>query len=90
VFAFQLAVYAAAGRAEGLKVEAAYLHELSTSIRKAVPVGLTVTNAATARANALIAGVVNKRFPAKPEEENCPKCDVRAVCKHAACDKRDF
>src|SRR6266536_3462075 len=32
VFAFQLAIYAAAGRGEGLNVEAAYLHELSNAI----------------------------------------------------------
>jgi DNA helicase-2/ATP-dependent DNA helicase PcrA len=90
VFAFQLAIYTAAGRSEGLKVEAAYLHEPATSTRKPVPVDASVTKTATARANNLIAGVVAKKFPAKPEKETCPKCDVRAVCKQAACGKYDF
>ncbi len=39
VFAFQLAVYAAAGRGEGLDVKAAYLHSLKDSLRKNVSCG---------------------------------------------------
>jgi DNA helicase-2/ATP-dependent DNA helicase PcrA len=90
VFAFQLAIYAAAGRGEGLNVEAAYLHELSSSNRKAVAVDNGVTKAAVQRANNLIAGVVAAQFPPKPEKEHCRACDVRAVCKHTLCGKYEL
>ncbi|MEI7733322.1 MAG: ATP-dependent DNA helicase [Verrucomicrobiota bacterium] len=90
VFAFQLAIYTAAGRGEGLQVEAAYLHELSTSTRVNIPVDAATTQSATARANTLITGVVQKKYPPKPAKDHCPRCDVRAVCQHAACGKYDF
>jgi DNA helicase-2/ATP-dependent DNA helicase PcrA len=90
VFAFQLAIYTAAGRGEGLQVEAAYLHELPTSTRLSVPVEDSVTQAARHRVNNLIAGVVNRYYPAKPDMTRCPLCDIRAICKHAACGKNNF
>lgn len=90
VFEFQLAIYAAAGRGEGLNVNAAYLHALDEGERKVVPVDDKATKAASARANSLIKAMARNDFPAKPDKPKCRTCDVRAVCKHAACSKYDF
>lgn len=90
VFAFQLAIYAAAGRGEGLDVRAAYLHRLKEGDRAPVPVDDSVTEGAKARAGQLIAALVDGKFPAKPEKKKCRACDVRAVCPSAACGKYDL
>ena len=83
IFAFQLAIYAAAGRGEGLDVQAAYLHALKENERRAVPVGEHEVSAARNRAGTLIEGISAGEFPAKPEKEKCKRCDVRSICKHA-------
>lgn len=44
LFAFQLAVYAAAGQGEGVNVEAAYLHELKESKRVPIPGTVSTTD----------------------------------------------
>jgi DNA helicase-2/ATP-dependent DNA helicase PcrA len=90
VFAFQLAIYTAAGRGEGINVQSAYLHELKDSARHTIPVDPPVTDAAKVRANALIESIVGGQFPAKPEKAKCRTCDVRAVCKDAVCGKYDY
>jgi len=90
VFAFQLAVYAAAGQGEGIDVRAAYLHELSKSTRREVDVRPAAAAKAKARAGTLIDGIVKGHFPSRPEKIKCKACDVRAVCGNAACDKYDF
>jgi DNA helicase-2/ATP-dependent DNA helicase PcrA len=90
VFAFQLAIYASAGRGEGLNVDAAYLHQLKESERKAVPIDNPTIKAARQRANMLIQGIVDGQFPAKPDSAKCKSCDVRAICKHAKCGKYDI
>jgi len=90
IFAFQLAIYAAAGRGEGMNVQAAYLHRLNEADRFTVSVHDTVTDAARLRANDLIENVVTGNFPAKPELKKCRTCDVRAVCKDARCGKYDL
>lgn len=82
-FALQLAVYTAAGRGEGLTVEAAYLHDLHSGDRRSVDVGDGVTNAAVAKVGTLAAGIRRGDFPAKPEGERCGGCDVRRVCRSA-------
>lgn len=82
VFAFQLAVYAAAGRGEGLDVSAAYLHHLKTAQRRNVPIGDEAVKEAQKRADLLIDGIVQGKFPARPEALKCRGCDVRAICKH--------
>ena len=64
VFAFQLAIYACAGRGEGLTVDAAYLHQLKESDRKGVPIDPPTVTAARQRANKLILGIVAGDFPA--------------------------
>ncbi|MGH9489631.1 MAG: ATP-dependent helicase [Terriglobales bacterium] len=91
--AFQLAVYAAAARDEGLNVRAAYLHELSTGlnasaaeheIRRAVPVGPAEAQAARAKAGAIVGDISARRFPPRPAPATCGQCDVRPVCGDAA------
>ena len=83
IHAFQLAVYAAAGRGEGLNVTAAYLHNLKTSKRMDLPVEDAQTNQAKERASKLISGIIQKDFPAKPEKSKCTGCDMRNICKYS-------
>lgn len=90
VFAFQLAIYASAGRGEGLTVEAAYLHQLKDSIRTGIPIDDTTVTDARSRASGLIQNIVSGSFPAKPEKSKCRRCDVRAICQHAECGKYDL
>jgi DNA helicase-2/ATP-dependent DNA helicase PcrA len=90
VFAFQLAIYAAAGKGEGLDVKAAYLHALKESVRKNVPVDNVAINVARKRADTLIEGIVAGEFPPRPEASKCRACDMRAICKHAQCSKYDI
>ena len=90
VFAFQLAVYAAAGRGEGLDVSAAYLHHLTLAQRRNVELGGDVIKEAQEKANALIDRIVQGDFPADPATSKCRGCDVRAICKHAKCGKKDY
>jgi DNA helicase-2/ATP-dependent DNA helicase PcrA len=90
VFAFQLAIYATAGRGEGIDVRAAYLHELADGTRRAVPVDEAATGEARRRANRLVDDVLAGEFPASPERPKCTRCDVRAICRHAACGKYDY
>ena len=90
IFAFQLAIYAAAGRGEGLDVKAAYLHVLKESDRRNVPVDKVAVRVARKRADVLIEGIVAGEFPPRPQTAKCRTCDVRAICKHAQCGKYDF
>jgi DNA helicase-2/ATP-dependent DNA helicase PcrA len=90
VFAFQLAVYAAAGRGEGLDVDAAYLHHLNTAQRRNVLIEDEKVNKAKEKADSLIDGLVQGKFPARPEASKCRGCDVRGICKHAKCSKGDY
>lgn len=90
VYAFQLAIYAAAGRGEGLNVQAAYLHGLKEGERTAIPVESSHTDTARRRASDLIASVVNGSFPASPEKTKCRGCDVRAICTYAICTKKEL
>lgn len=90
VFAFQLAVYAAAAVGEGVNVRAAYLHELSKSTRREVDVGPVASSTAKTRAGTLIDRLVKGQFPSRPEKTKCKACDVRAVCGTTACDRYDF
>lgn len=83
VFAFQLAVYAAAGRGEGLNVSAAYLHHLNSAKRLNVLIGDDKVSEAKERADVLIDGIVQGEFPARPEKSKCRGCDMRGICKHA-------
>ena len=83
VFAFQLAIYAAAGRGEGIDVVKAYLHELTPGLRREVPVDVAATTSARTRASGLVDGVLAGRFPPRPDGARCKRCDVKAICRHA-------
>jgi DNA helicase-2/ATP-dependent DNA helicase PcrA len=78
----QLAVYTAAGRGEGLNVEAAYLHELRDGTRH----GVDVADAATAHASdtmaRAVAGIRRGHFTASPEVDTCGRCDFLRLCRH--------
>lgn len=90
IFGFQLAIYASAGRGEGLKVDAAYLHHLKEGERRGMPVDKVAVKVARKRADVLIEGIVDGDFPARPETSKCRSCDMRAICKHAKCSKYDL
>src|SRR5262249_2276307 len=74
VYRFQLAIYTAAGRGEGLTVDAAYLHALKEGERRAVPVDKVAVKVARKRADILIEGIVDGDFPARPEASKCRSC----------------
>jgi DNA helicase-2/ATP-dependent DNA helicase PcrA len=86
-FAFQLAIYSSAARGEGLTVEAAYLHQLKEGTRQSVGIDDAVTAQARSRATDLVAGVRSASYPHRPDRAKCRRCDVRAVCRHAACSR---
>lgn len=86
VFAFQLAVYAAAGRGEGLEVEAGYLHNLRAGNREERDISPAAADAAVAKARTLIRGIRRADFPARPETRKCKHCDYRRLCDQAGCD----
>ena len=79
---FQLAIYSAAGRAEGIDIRVAYVHDLAQGERRTVAIGNTDTTAAKERATRSILGIAGAQFPAEPEKHKCGPCDVRFVCEH--------
>lgn len=79
----QLQVYTAAGRGEGLDVQAAYLHELSTGRRIAVDISEGAVASATHRVGASVKAIRAARYAPQPEPEKCRGCDHRRVCRHA-------
>ncbi len=90
IHTFQLAVYAAAVRGEGLNVRAAYLHDLSTRralARKSVAVGDPKLADAKLRASAMASAIRDRRFAAKVGP-HCRTCDVRFVCRYGPAEDR--
>ena len=83
-FRWQLAVYTAAGRGEGLNVEAAYLHELKQGRRDSVEVSQPVLDLARQRAGQTVAAIRTGTYPAKPSVEGCRTCSHARVCGHRA------
>jgi DNA helicase II / ATP-dependent DNA helicase PcrA len=77
-----LAIYAAAGRGEGLNVRAAYVHDLKKSDRLTVSIAERKTQAAKRRANKLAKAISERRFEAQPDNQKCRGCDYRLVCQH--------
>jgi len=82
IYAFQLAIYAAAGRGEGLDVRAAYVHELKAGDRLSVPISDRETKDARRRAGKLAKAISLRKFEAKPDRNKCAGCDFRLVCQH--------
>ena len=83
-YRLQLAVYAAAGRGEGLTVDAAYLHELRDGSRVPVDVGPAASGLAATRVAVLLHRARVGDLPPRPELTRCSSCGFRRVCKHAA------
>ena len=84
LYRLQLAVYAAAGRAEGLDVGGAYLHELRDELRHEVDVSAPVTSAAVRQVSELVGRVRRGDLPPVPTPTRCGLCDFRKVCAHRA------
>jgi DNA helicase-2/ATP-dependent DNA helicase PcrA len=84
IYAFQLAIYAAAGRGEGINVQAAYIHDLAEGERILVPIDGAQINLARDRASNLVNGLLARDFVARPEVKKCRRCDVRLVCPHGS------
>lgn len=85
-FAFQLQVYAAAARAEGLDVAAAYVHDLSAgqAARREIAVGEEETRKALEKAEERAEGLRRREFPARPEVGKCGRCEYRQICRSRA------
>lgn len=79
----QLMVYAAAGRGEGLQVDAAYLHELNDGERHSVDISAKPIAAAVKQVSVAMKRIREGDFRASPDTEKCKKCDYRLVCSHA-------
>jgi DNA helicase-2/ATP-dependent DNA helicase PcrA len=80
----QLQVYADAGRREGLRVDFAYVHDMSTATRHVVE----ITEDAVSEAEQIVIVAANqlrsRDFTPTPEPRKCGLCDVRSVCGAAA------
>lgn len=81
-YAKQLTIYAAAGRQEGLRVDACYVHELKSSGRKPVEVAEADTAAAVQWAADRFGEIATGVYPARATPNNCEKCDFKLVCAH--------
>ncbi len=81
-YAKQLTIYAAAGRQEGLEVDACFVHELKYGERKPVDIDSEITDAAVTWAAHRFAEIASGVYPEKAEIERCEKCDFKMVCKH--------
>jgi DNA helicase-2/ATP-dependent DNA helicase PcrA len=82
-YAKQLTIYAAAGRQEGIQVDACYIHALKSSERTEVDVVEAKTAEAVAWAAIRFNEIASGVYPAKPEGDRCGKCDFKLVCRHS-------
>jgi CRISPR/Cas system-associated exonuclease Cas4 (RecB family) len=82
-YALQLAVYAAPGRAEGLTVGGAHLHDLNAGERRPVDVTAPAVVEAVAQIAVNLHGMRRGAFVPKPEPGKCGNCDYCQVCRHA-------
>jgi DNA helicase-2/ATP-dependent DNA helicase PcrA len=81
-YRLQLAVYAAAGRGEGLDVSAAYLHELEEGTRGGVDIGRDASKSAVDHVAGLLQGIRQGVYNPKPNPHSCQRCDFQRVCRH--------
>ena len=86
VFELQLQVYAAAGRAEGIGVDAALLHHLVDGRRTPVDISPEATVRVLSRVNGLVEDLRLRQFVPKPETKKCKDCDFKRICPHAPAD----
>lgn len=83
-FRMQLQIYAAAGRAEGLSVDAAYLHDLgqASGARTAVPTDKASCDAALDRMSSLFDRLIDRDFAPATEPVKCRRCEFQQICGH--------
>jgi DNA helicase-2/ATP-dependent DNA helicase PcrA len=84
-FRFQLQVYAAAARSEGLDVKAAYLHDLSAQQAPRTAIGISQEECGKAleKVAGLFGGMARREFEARPEAEKCGRCELNRICNAA-------
>lgn len=82
-FNFQIQVYTAAGRGEGLEVAAGYLHDLTDGHRDSVDVGESSTRAAVERLGRSVKAVRQGHFPPSGKTRTCRSCDYKVICRHS-------
>jgi DNA helicase-2/ATP-dependent DNA helicase PcrA len=85
-FRFQLQVYAAAARSEGLDVKAAYLHDLSAQQAPRTAIGISPKECGEAieRVTGLFGGLARREFDAKAAAEKCGRCEFQRICSARA------
>jgi DNA helicase-2/ATP-dependent DNA helicase PcrA len=85
-FRFQLQVYAAAARSEGLDVKAAYLHDLSAQQAPRTAIGISPEECGKAieRVAGLFGGMARREFDAKAAAEKCGRCEFQRICSSRA------
>lgn len=76
----QLQVYTDAGRREGLTVGAAFIQDLSATVRHEVSITDADIAAAEAQVTAAAQGLKDRDFTPTPERSKCSFCDVKTVC----------
>jgi len=81
-YELQLRVYAAAGRAEGLTIAAAWLHELREGSRHEVDIGDKPVDGAVCLVADRTAAIRARRFDAKPTPEKCSGCQYVRLCAY--------
>ena len=81
-YARQLQVYAAAGRQEGLEIDACYVHELKSSQRTTIDSDIPDTNTATTWAAGRVAEIRSGSYPHRAKAKKCDGCDFKLVCTH--------
>ena len=82
-FHFQIQVYTAVGRGEGLEVAAGYLHDLTDGHRDAVEVGDGAAKAAVERLGRSVRDIRRGHFPPCGKKEICQRCDYKIICRHS-------
>ena len=79
-YELQLAVYADAGRREGLNIRAAYVHDLKAADRKPVDVSPAAIAASEQTVEDSVRSLRARNFSARPGR-SCRRCDVRRLCQ---------
>lgn len=71
-------------QAEGLSVEAAYLHDLgqATGARTEIPTDAASCDAALGRMSDLFDRLVDRDFQPSPEPSKCSRCEFQQICGH--------
>jgi DNA helicase-2/ATP-dependent DNA helicase PcrA len=76
----QLQIYADAGRREGLKISAAFVHDMGQTTRHGVDIGDEAMRRAEQTVVKAAAALKRRDFTPDPLAAKCAACDVRAVC----------